>query len=127
MNEGMYREIIIDHYKNPRNFGTLPHADKEAEHHNPLCGDEMKITVKLGAKKTIADINFTGAGCSVSRAGGSILTEIVKGKKIDELRIYSDQAFLKDMGVPITPARKKCALLALQTLRKALDLPSSKK
>ncbi|MFA6098099.1 MAG: SUF system NifU family Fe-S cluster assembly protein [Patescibacteria group bacterium] len=122
MTYDMYREIIIDHYKDPHNFGIIKDADKSANKKNPLCGDEMQITVKLDKKKKISDIKFTGAGCSVSRAGGSILTDIVKGKRISELKKYTDRQFIQDMGVPITPARKKCALLSLETLRKALNI-----
>jgi len=122
MSTSMYREIIIDHYKNPHNFGKIKDADASASKNNFLCGDQMKITIKLDTGKKIKDIKFFGAGCSVSRAGGSILTDIVKGKTINQLKKYSDKDFLKDMEVPIMPARQKCALLALETLRKALGI-----
>ncbi|MFA5134297.1 MAG: iron-sulfur cluster assembly scaffold protein [Patescibacteria group bacterium] len=119
----MYREIILDHHKHPRNFGELKDPDGAARRDNPLCGDSVQITYRLdGRKKKVADVKFTGTGCSVTRAGASMLTEIVKGKALAELGQYTDQDFLNDIGVPITPARKKCVLLALVTLRKALGI-----
>lgn len=124
----MYREIILDHHKNPRNFGAIKKPDGSAQRDNPLCGDSVQITYKLGGvKKKILDIQFTGTGCSVTRAGASMLTEIVKGKTLEELKKYTDQDFLEDIEVPITPARKKCVLLALVTLRKALGIGVPKK
>jgi len=122
MSDQMFRQIIIDHYKHPNNFGEIKNADATADRNNPMCGDQMKMMVKLDKGKKIKDIKFSGAGCSVSRAGGSMLTEFVKGKTVKQLEKYTDQQFIKDMGVPITPARKKCALLALDTLKQALDI-----
>lgn len=118
----MYREIIIDHYRHPRNFGRVKQPTASAEKRNTLCGDEIKISVRTDKKGKIGEIKFEGAGCSISRAGGSILTEKVKGKTLAELKKYSDQNFIKDMGVPIMPARKRCALLALEALRQALKI-----
>jgi nitrogen fixation NifU-like protein len=116
----MYREIIIDHNKNPRNFGVIESPDGQAQRNNPLCGDQIGITFKLDKKKTVKDVKFSGAGCSISRAAASILTEKVRGKTIEELKKYSDNDFMKDLVAPIAPARRKCALLALETLRQAL-------
>lgn len=118
----MYREIIIDHYKNPRNFGTVKKPTAAAEKRNTLCGDVIKISLKIDKKGRIKEIKFEGAGCSISRAGGSILTEKVKGKTLAQVKKYSDQQFIADMGVPIMPARKRCALLALEALRQALKI-----
>lgn len=124
MSFDMYREIILDHYKNPRNFGVIKNPDGSAEKNNPLCGDQVKITYKLDNQKKIKEIKFSGTGCSIARAGASILTESVRGKTINELNKYSDQDFMKDMVAPIAPARRKCALLALETLRQAADVKS---
>ena len=118
----MYREIILDHYKNPRNFGKIKNANAKAEKKNPLCGDEIAMDIKISKTNKIEDIKFHGAGCSVSRAGGSILTEAIKGKTLSQMKKYTDQDFLKEMAAPITPARKKCALLALETVRQALEI-----
>lgn len=123
MSNQMYREVILDHHKNPRNFGTIGDPDGQAQQDNPLCGDSITITYTLDqGKKKIAEVKFTGTGCSVTRAGASILTEVVRGKSVEELMTYSDDDFMAEMGVPITPARKKCALLALVTLRRALGI-----
>lgn len=118
----MYREIILDHYKNPRNFGKIKNANATADKKNPLCGDEMTMDIKLSKAGKIEDVKFHGAGCSVSRAGGSILTEVIKGKSIAQMKKYSDNDFLNEMQAPITPARRKCALLALETVRAALKI-----
>ncbi len=123
----MYREIILDHYKNPRNFGQIKKANATAQKKNPLCGDEMAMDFKLDKTGKIKDVKFHGAGCSVSRAGGSILTEAIKGMTLAQFKKYRDEDFLKDMEAPITPARKKCALLALETARLALDVKPPKK
>lgn len=123
----MYREIILDHYKNPRNFGKIKNAKVTAQKKNPLCGDEMVMDFKLSKTGKIEDVKFHGAGCSVSRAGGSILTEAIKGMTTAQFKKYKDEDFLKDMEAPITPARKKCALLALETARQALDIKVPKK
>jgi nitrogen fixation protein NifU and related proteins len=120
MSFDMYREIILDHYQHPRNFGVIKSPDGQAEKNNPLCGDRITISYKLDAKKKIKDIKFSGAGCSVSKAAASILTETVKGKNIADIGRYTDNDFMKDMEAPIAPARRKCALLALETLRQAV-------
>ncbi len=128
MSNHMYREVILDHHKHPRNFGTIEQPDGQAQQDNPLCGDSISITFTYDkGKKKIDTIKFTGTGCSVTRAGASILTETVAGKSVEELTSYTDDDFLGDMGVPITPARKKCALLALVTLRRALGIPNPTK
>ncbi|MBI5037700.1 MAG: iron-sulfur cluster assembly scaffold protein [Candidatus Kerfeldbacteria bacterium] len=114
----MYREIIIDHSKNPRNFGTLDKPDGTASAENPSCGDNVDLQYHVDAKKKVlTDIKFTGTGCSLTKAGASVLTEQVKGKSLKDIAGYTDDAFIADLGVPVTPARKKCALLALRTLR----------
>ncbi|MFZ6036433.1 MAG: iron-sulfur cluster assembly scaffold protein [Patescibacteria group bacterium] len=114
----MYREIIIDHAKNPRNFGTLDKPDGTASADNPSCGDNVDLQYQIDFKKKIlTDIKFTGTGCSLTKAGASVLTEQVKGRALEEIAHYTDDAFIADLGVPVTPARKKCALLALRTLR----------
>jgi len=122
VDKNMYREIIMDHYKNPRNFGDLKKSDGNAKRDNPICGDSIQIAYTLDRKKRIKEIKFSGTGCSITRAGASMLTEFVKGKTIKEVEKYSDDDFLEEMQAPIAPARKKCALLALETLRDALGI-----
>ncbi|MFH1207104.1 MAG: iron-sulfur cluster assembly scaffold protein [Patescibacteria group bacterium] len=123
----MYRQIIIDHSRQPKNFGTVKQPDGVAERNNPLCGDRISISYRIDkTKKKLQEVKFDGAGCSIARAAASILTEKATGKSIRDLKKYSDDDFIHDMGVPITPARRKCALLALETLRQAAHVGEKK-
>ena len=117
----MYREVILDHYKNPRGHGTLDEPDAHAEGQNPLCGDEVAIFVKFGDDgDTIEDVKFEGRGCAISQASTSMLMEMVKGRKaLDVARLQKDE-LLEEIGIPLTPVRLKCALLGLTTLKVAL-------
>ena len=117
----LYREVILDHYKNPRNHGTMEDADAHAEGKNPLCGDETEIFVKFGSDgATIEDIKFHGRGCAISQAATSMLTEMVKGKQASEVATLTRDDILEEVGIPLTPVRLKCALLGLTTLKLAL-------
>ncbi len=109
-------EILLDHYQNPRNYGHLKNPDIVHEEGNPSCGDQIRIEVKIEDNK-IADIKFTGKGCIISQASASILTEIVKGKTLDEVRNFSKEDMLNAIGIPISPIRLKCALLGLKVLK----------
>ena len=117
--EDLYREVILDHYKNPRGQGALPHADAEAEGQNPLCGDEVAIAVALDGE-TIEDVRFHGRGCAISQAATSMLTELVKGRTITEVAAMPKDELLEEVGIPLTPVRLKCALLGLGVLKVAL-------
>ena len=120
LGDDFYRENILDHYKSPRNYGELEDADAHAEGMNPLCGDEASIAVKFGADgETIEDVRFQGRGCAISVASTSMLTELVKGRKAEEVAAMSKDELLEDMP-PLTPVRLKCALLGLTTLKVAL-------
>lgn len=112
----LYREHILDHYQSPRNFGPLPGADGSIEHSNPLCGDKLKLMYKRDGDR-IRKVTFEGEGCAISIAGASILSELAPGKRPEEL---TDQLMLKEIGVPLSPTRVKCGLLALSALRKGL-------
>ena len=117
----LYREVILDHYKNPRNHGELDPADCRAEGMNPLCGDEITVTVRLGADgETIEDVRFIGRGCAISQASASMLTELVKGRSAHEVAAMEKEELLDEVGIPLTPVRLKCALLGLSTLKHAL-------
>ncbi len=109
-------EILLDHYQNPRNFGHLGNPDIIHEEGNPSCGDQIRIEIKLEDNK-IADIKFTGKGCTISQASASILTEIVKGKTLDEVKNFGKEDMLNALGIPISPIRLKCALLGLKVLK----------
>ena len=116
----MYREVILDHYKSPRNHGTLEHADAEAEGQNPLCGDEVAIQLVFDGD-TISDVRFAGRGCAISQAATSMLTEMVKGKTVAEAAAIEKEDLLEEMPIPLTPIRLKCAVLGLTTLKIALN------
>ncbi len=117
----LYRENILDHYKNQRNYGAIEGADAEAEGMNPLCGDEVSITVSFADDgDTIEDVKFSGRGCAISQAATSMLTELVKGRSASEVAGLPREDLLDEIGVPLTPVRLKCAILGLSTLRLAL-------
>ena len=114
--DDLYRQNILDHYQNPRNFGTLEHPDISAEDSNPLCGDEIRIDLKVRGGK-IEDVRFTGKGCSISRAAASMLTEEIRGKTLEEVKRIGRDDVLEMLGIELGPVRLKCALLALKTLK----------
>lgn len=134
----LYQELILDHYRKPRNKGTLENADATIEMRNPLCGDEVDLQVIYNAD-SIGDVKFSGRGCSISQASASMMTQIIKGKsrgEIDAIRakfrdlIMGDLTFAEDKslgslralsGVSKFPARVKCALLAWNALESALE------
>ncbi|MDP9472864.1 MAG: SUF system NifU family Fe-S cluster assembly protein [Chloroflexota bacterium] len=116
MVDSLYREIILDHYRNPRNKGTLDPADFSYEDTNPLCGDEVRIDLRV-ADDRVAAIRFSGRGCAVSQASTSILTEMVEGKSLDEVKSLTKDDLLEELGIPVSPARLKCALLGLKVLK----------
>jgi nitrogen fixation NifU-like protein len=114
--DDFYRQNILDHYQNPRNFGTLDKPDISAEDSNPLCGDKIRIDL-LVKNGTIEDVRFSGVGCSISRAAASMLTEEVKGKTLEEVKAIGRDEVLEMLGIELGPVRLKCALLALKTLK----------
>jgi nitrogen fixation NifU-like protein len=119
MAESLYREIILDHYRNPRNRGTLDPHDYSAEDVNPLCGDEIRIDVRVADGK-VDEIKFSGRGCAVSQASASILTEMVEGMTVDEVKALTKDDLLEEIGIPVSPARMKCALLSLKVLKSGI-------
>jgi len=119
--EQMYREVILDHYKNPRGHGVMEEADAEAEGQNPLCGDEVSIYVAFGDDgETIDEVKFSGRGCAISQAATSMLTEMVQGRAASEVALLDKDELLEEIGIPLTPVRLKCAMLGLTTLKIAL-------
>ena len=124
MTEGfdqLYREIILDHYKNPRGHGVIEDADAEADGQNPLCGDEVSIYVAFAPETDVIDeVKFCGRGCAISQAATSMLTEMVRGRTAQEVAGMSRDELLAELGIPLTPVRVKCALLGLTTLKLAL-------
>jgi nitrogen fixation NifU-like protein len=119
--ESLYREVILDHYKNPRGHGVIEDADAEAEGQNPLCGDEVSIYVSFGEDgETIDDVKFAGRGCAISQAATSMLMEMTKGRTAQQVAELDKDELLAEIGVPLTPVRLKCAMLGLTTLKVAL-------
>jgi nitrogen fixation NifU-like protein len=116
----LYREVILDHYKNPRGHGLLEAADAQAEGQNPLCGDEVAVSVRFDGE-TIAEVGFEGRGCAISQAATSMLTEIVVGRTAGEVARMPKEELLEEIGIPLTPVRLKCAILGLGVLKVALN------
>jgi nitrogen fixation protein NifU and related proteins len=116
----LYRELILDHYKNPHNHGLLETADASAEGQNPLCGDEVSVSVRLGEGGVIEDVGFEGRGCAISQAATSMLTDLVKGRPADDVAAMPKEELLDELGIPLTPVRLKCAILGLGVLKLAL-------
>jgi nitrogen fixation NifU-like protein len=117
----MYRENILDHYKNPRNYGSMEEPDATAKGQNPLCGDEVTISLKFGDDgETIEDIRFEGRGCAISQAATSMLTDIVKGKTAAQVAALPKEELQEEIGIQLTPIRLKCAILGLGVLKVAL-------
>jgi nitrogen fixation NifU-like protein len=114
--EQFYREYILDHYRNPRNFGRLEPADISHEEENPLCGDVVAMDFKLNDGR-IEDVRFHGRGCAISQASASLLTERIKGMSLEDAKRVSKEDVLAELGIEISPARLKCALLSLKVLK----------
>jgi nitrogen fixation NifU-like protein len=121
MSDQLYREVILDHYKNPRGHGVIERADAQADGVNPLCGDEISIYVAFGADgETIDDVKFSGRGCAISQAATSMLVEMATGRTASEIAEMPKDELLEEIGIPLTPIRLKCALLGLGVLKVAL-------
>ena len=117
--DDLYRDYILEHYRRPHNFGVLDEPTAKYEGANPLCGD--RITMFLGIRDgVVAEVAFTGRGCAISQASASLLTDEVKGKSIEEVAKLTPDDLLDLLGIEISPARLKCALLSLDTLERAL-------
>ena len=114
--DDFYRQNILDHYQNPRNWGTIEHPDVSAEDSNPLCGDRIRMDLKIKDGK-IEDVKFSGTGCSISRAAASMLSDEIIGKSLDEVKAINRDYVLELLGIELGPVRLKCALLALKTLK----------
>jgi nitrogen fixation protein NifU and related proteins len=116
MAESLYREVILEHSRNPRNRGTLDPADYTYEDVNPLCGDEVRIDLRV-TDGIVSDVAFSGRGCAISQASASMLTDMIKGQPLEEVKQISKDDLLDELGIPLSPARLKCALLSLKVLK----------
>ncbi len=119
---GPYQAQILEHYKHPHNRGTLDPATHVAQESNPLCGDEIAMTLRVDGAHRVEDVRFDGEGCAISMASASLLTDAVKGKTLDEAAAMDKAAVLGNLGVPLSAVREQCALLPLRALRVALGL-----
>ncbi len=117
--DALYREQILEHYKHPRNFGHLDDPDLEFEDTNPLCGDELKIELKVDEERRITDLAFSGQGCAISQASASIVSDEVKGMTVDELLKLDKKFVLELLGIDISATRMKCAMLSLKVPKSA--------
>ena len=117
----MYQEMILEHYKNPQNAGTLDQPSVKHREYNPLCGDdlEMFLTIKDGK---VEDIKFKGKGCAISQASASLLTEKVKGMSIKDIQELKKEDVLELLGIELSAVRLKCAMLALDTIKNAIHI-----
>jgi nitrogen fixation protein NifU and related proteins len=115
----LYRDYILEHYKNPKNFGEMPERDLEFHDKNPLCGDEMEVQIKVEDGK-IADLKWHGQGCAISQAAASIASEELIGMPVDDAAKLDADWMLEHMGIEISATRRKCALLNLKVLRGAV-------
>ena len=119
MCQDIYREAILDHSKHPRNKGTLEHPDFTFEDTNPLCGDEIRVDLDVEGDR-VAAVRFSGRGCAISQAAASMLTEMVDGQPVEAVKALTKDDILEELGVPVSPARLKCALLGLKVMKAAL-------
>jgi len=115
----LYREYIIDHYKNPRNFGELEPRDAEFFDFNPICGDEMGVHIRLEGDR-IADLRFHGQGCAISQASASIISDELIGKTVSEVARLNRNFVTEELGLELSPTRLKCGLLGLKVVQGAL-------
>lgn len=115
--DDLYREIIVEHYKNPQFYGTLDPHDISFEDENPLCGDQLRIDLRVDDHGIITEAAFSGHGCAISQASADLLLESVIGKSLDEVRALTKQDVLDNLGIELGPVRLKCALLSLKVLK----------
>jgi len=117
--DDLYRDYILDHYKQPRNFGELDPHDLEALEHNPLCGDELGVHIRVKDDR-IEDLRFHGHGCAISQASASIASEELKGMELEEVSRLGADWMIELLGIPVSATRRKCALLNLKVVRGAV-------
>jgi nitrogen fixation NifU-like protein len=119
--DDLYRDEILEHYRNPHNFGTLESPTTAKEGANPLCGDRITLMLAISDSGIVDDVAFTGRGCAISQASASMLTDEIKGKPLTEIAKLGQVDVLENLGIEISPARMKCAMLSLETLQSAVS------
>ena len=115
--DDFYRELIIDHYKNPHYRGELNPNDISFEDDNPLCGDHIRVDLRLDADGRVKEAAFTGHGCAISQASADLLMEAIIGKSLDDVKQMNRDDILEMLGIDLGPVRLKCALLSLKVLK----------
>ena len=120
MQDQLYKDIILEHWQNPQNYGVLDDADIDIEENNPYCGDRIRLTIKLDKNK-IKEIAFMGEGCAISKASASLFTQDLKNKSVEDVQKMDPQEVLDLLGVPLTPTRTKCALLIYKVVQKGIN------
>ena len=115
----LYQDFILDHYRNPRNYGHLKEATHQGKALNPTCGDQLEMDIQV-RNDTIEEVRFRGSGCSISQASASLLSEAIKGKNLTQALSISPKEIVELIKLPLSPNRLKCALLSLETLKKTL-------
>ena len=115
--QSLYQQVILDHNKNPRNFGEIDHATCSAAGHNPLCGDHIQIDLRVDSNGIVTEAMFDGHGCAISQASADLLMETIIGKPLEEVKQLNKQDILDMLGIDLGPVRLKCALLSLKVLK----------
>lgn len=115
--DDLYREVIIDRYKNPRLRGELDPHDYSYQDDNPLCGDEIRIDLRVDGEDVVTEAKFSGQGCAISIASADLLVESIVGKHLDEIKALAKEDILEMLGIELGPVRLKCALLSLKVLK----------
>jgi nitrogen fixation NifU-like protein len=116
--DDFYREEILEHYTHPHHYGTLEHPDISHEESNPLCGDRVRFDIQLdGDGQTVKNVRFSGVGCAISKASASMLSDLILGKTLDEIKDLTKEDVLDELGIDLGPVRLKCALLPLKVVK----------
>ena len=116
--DDFYREEILEHYTRPHNYGTLESPDISHEENNPLCGDRVRFDLELdGDGQTVKKVRFSGVGCAISKASASMLSDMIVGKTLDEIKALTKEDVLDELGIELGPVRLKCALLPLKVVK----------
>jgi nitrogen fixation NifU-like protein len=116
--DDFYREEILEHYTHPHNYGTLENADISHEENNPLCGDQVRFDIKLDEDgQTIKDVRFSGVGCAISKASASMLSDLIIGQTMDDIKEMTKEDVMDELGIDLGPVRLKCALLPLKVVK----------
>lgn len=116
--DDFYREEILEHYTHPHNYGTLEHPDISHEENNPLCGDRIRFDIELdGDGQTVKEVRFSGVGCAISKASASMLSDLLIGQTLDQIKDLTKEDVLDEIGIDLGPVRLKCALLPLKVVK----------